>query len=61
MKNVRLAAAAAIALASCTLHAQEASPATAPPAAAPQDITGSGVAPAAPGNDMMAVWHGKKS
>ena len=35
MKIVRFAAAAAIALASCTLHAQEASQATAPPTAAP--------------------------
>jgi S1-C subfamily serine protease len=35
MKIVRLAAAAAIALASCTLHAQEVSQATAPPTAAP--------------------------
>jgi S1-C subfamily serine protease len=35
MKIVRLAAAAAIALASCTLHAQEISQATAPPTATP--------------------------
>jgi S1-C subfamily serine protease len=35
MKIVRLAAAAALALAGCTLHAQEASTATAPPTAAP--------------------------